>query len=1828
MSTRAKILLTVALARYLRHFHAPDAAAPLWEWCMYAIRSADRELRVAAGQAVPQFAADDRLKVFAVLEQLSHEAGTHMVETVVLAWAELGKLVDGDDLNMVLIKLVGYVGSANTFVAAAACHELAALARARARTPWQLFAPFLRTASILVVTQLDANSALVHRFARLLAVSVPTLLVRTQEYTVPYVLLGRHTGILERIAQAAGTSVANVCLNNIGCILAVLLTQSFDNVEAEAQRFLRDSVDDFRATTIPSLIRQDPLTVAVEVLKMFDADDETSVVDADAGSAKSRLLVRALVTIARTHQQATPTSRPARQTESVAQFFQTYVLGVVGRFADTVYSVHRSQAWTEKLRCLHGLAATIRIARGSAVSAVPQICACLQSALEDAVLQKAALTAWMQMLVYFDAKDVDALVPLTFSVVLTHWARLGAPARVQAREMVEYVIAHHEGVLRAKRMADLPSLRAVPELAPYEDQLAQLKIPTVVPAQTLDALVRRCRHENYCVVREALRELQQFLVDQQAVVCAVLASKTLDRLVARLGATLLDICRRFPDNRGDIGRLAAECLGWIGAVDPNKVDTRVDGDEVVVVHAFDDAAETAGFVLLFLDRYVVPAFRAATDTKSQSFLAYGMQELLKVCGLDIDAIAERSTSPASSYALWHSLGGPAKLTLLPMLTSRFMLSSLAALPRQTYPIFAPGKSHRAWLQALTTDLLAAARGAPERLFGICARVVRDQDPALCEFLVPFAALAVVIGADAAARDALQAEMLLVLESRVDDGPGVQQSHRTVFAIVDYIARWQRARRRFNMKTVADRAKRSNRYVEPEKNLGGDGAVDQAEAVLAAIPAELVGRRAYECQSYARALLYYEQYVRQLHKAGDAAAAGPVYRTLQQIYSKLDDPDAIEGVSTKFLMLDLDQQILEHEAAGRWSLAHDCWDLVLRRRPDDADAFDRLLVALRESGQYETLLSRLDGGGRLSRTAVDLGVEAAWVLGRWDALDGWLGRAAAPSFAVSVGRALASLRAADGALAGHLHTARAALAAELALSGATAPGQCQDAIFRLHALADLESMAAAAQSAAADHAELGRRFRQRLELLHGGYEHRRFLLDLRRTVAEICRPPFAADEVLAGHLAAAKMARKAGKTAQAYAFVLQAAQTGSPLAVIEHARLKWAEQQPRQALLILQDVIDSGALDHQPELAAGRDADRADRGNVVKAKAVLLHAKWFDAAGQSNWEAVLKKYKTVSTLNESLESGHYYTGKYYIKILNAQMALPAAKRNKLCATGEYHRQICRYYCRALRYGVKYVYQTLSKLLTVWLDFATACDAEPADGKDVAKLRRGNLDKITASIGKYLRLLPKYQFFAAFSQVISRICHPNAKVYDVLKAIIIDLVREYPSQALWPVLAIGKSAEKERAVRGKEILRQVLAGPASPAAKMVAPAQKLSEQLLVICNAHVPNRVTQIDLREFKVDWACLPCEIAMPTQANLEVTWPNAWGQVKRHNAFREASVTIRAVENMADVMNSLQKPRKITVYGSDGKSYAFLCKPRDDLRKDARLMEFDCMINLLLQKDADALRRQLGVWTYAVTPLNEDCGLIEWVPDVRTLRDILKIAYTHRGVRINFPEIKKLLDANRAARAEVFAQKVLPQFPPVLYEWFIETFPQPAAWLASRTAYARSAAVMSIVGYILGLGDRHCENILFHEVRGNVVHVDFSCLFEKGLDFEIPERVPFRLTQNMVDALGPYDYEGPFRHCCNVALRVLRANEESLIPVLETFLHDPLVEWRSTRRSGKKGSASSPEEALARISRRLQGLLADDSFPLGVEGQVDSLIAQATSAHNLAEMYIGWSPMW
>ncbi len=61
---------------------------------------------------------------------------------------------------------------------------------------------------------------------------------------------------------------------------------------------------------------------------------------------------------------------------------------------------------------------------------------------------------------------------------------------------------------------------------------------------------------------------------------------------------------------------------------------------------------------------------------------------------------------------------------------------------------------------------------------------------------------------------------------------------------------------------------------------------------------------------------------------------------------------------------------------------------------------------------------------------------------------------------------------------------------------------------------------------------------------------------------------------------------------------------------------------------------------------------------------------------------------------------------------------------------------------------------------------------------------------------------------------------------------------------------------------------------------------------------------------------------------------------------------------------------------------------------------------------------------------------------------------------------------------------------------------------------------------------------------------------------KFPERVPFRLTRMLTNAMEACGIEGNYRNICELVMRTLRAHKDSLLAVLEAFVYDPLINHR------------------------------------------------------------------
>ncbi|KAK2605454.1 hypothetical protein N8I77_008288 [Diaporthe amygdali] len=364
---------------------------------------------------------------------------------------------------------------------------------------------------------------------------------------------------------------------------------------------------------------------------------------------------------------------------------------------------------------------------------------------------------------------------------------------------------------------------------------------------------------------------------------------------------------------------------------------------------------------------------------------------------------------------------------------------------------------------------------------------------------------------------------------------------------------------------------------------------------------------------------------------------------------------------------------------------------------------------------------------------------------------------------------------------------------------------------------------------------------------------------------------------------------------------------------------------------------------------------------------------------------------------------------------------------------------------------------------------------------------------------------------------------------------------------------------------------------------------------------------------------------------------------------------IERLEPTISIASGVSAPKIITVVASNGERYKQLVKGgNDDLRQDAIMEQVFAAVSSLLKQHRTTRQRNLGIRTYKVLPLTNRSGLIEFVANTVPLHDWLMPAherYHPKDMKGNLcrKEISNVAGRTNDMRVSTY-RKVTEKFHPVMRYFFIESFPDPDDWYVKRLAYTRTTAAISILGHVLGLGDRHGHNILLDQKTGEVVHIDLGVAFESGRILPVPEVVPFRMTRDIVDGMGVTKTDGVFRRCCEFTLDALREDTYSIMTILDVLRYDPLYSWSSTpmRLAKLQGAARRAEEGdegngegegggagmdkkksvvnePSEADRALEVVRKKLSKTLSVTATVNDLINQATDERNLAVLYSGWA---
>lgn len=677
------------------------------------------------------------------------------------------------------------------------------------------------------------------------------------------------------------------------------------------------------------------------------------------------------------------------------------------------------------------------------------------------------------------------------------------------------------------------------------------------------------------------------------------------------------------------------------------------------------------------------------------------------------------------------------------------------------------------------------------------------------------------------------------------------------------------------------------------------------------------------------------------------------------------------------------------------------------------------------------------------------------------------------------------------------------------------------------------------------------------------------------------------------------------------------------------------------------------------------------------------------------------------LNECLamDQAKQMENRAHIHALNKEVLYDHEERTKVEASvDQFLTGALRSYGRGLALSPKAELAVVFRLLSLWF----------------SNQSKAGTNKVVQEV---IDAVPSYKFVPLSYQIISRIgsssgssstsrSMSNGKsaadaFQRVLSVLVLKLCEQHPHHALVQLIALKNSGDVEG--KGALEFRANVGDAKSEGAKLYleklrkTDQRELLESLDILSSAYI--QLALFDTRDYhknskKIALSKVPI-VGLHPGSSSAVSFDHCLRDRTRRGGTNRAvmpcvltcNVTPRAdmdysgvvrvnsFEPMFSITDSgIHRPKIIYCYGSDGQRFKQLVKGKDDTRQDLVIEQAFETVNHFLKEDKQTRERKLRLRTYKVVPLSPIAGVLEWVDNTVPWGSYL-VGRTAKRLSAHeryHPHEWKHADCrtylkNATNKLEAY-KEIEASFTPVFHHFFLEKFPDPAMWFRRRHAYVQSAAVTSIVGYILGIGDRHSQNILVHEETAELVHIDFGVVFDQGMALFTPETVPFRLTRDIVDGMGVSGCEGVFTRCCEATLQLLRKKSASVVTILEVFVHDPLYRWTLSplkalriqegeekggtkssisQRGGKSSSGGSHVDesdatgmgttsnadgnaggsnsdaaarALIRVKQKLEGYEDPNGNALSIEGQVKQLISAAQDPHNLCNLFPGWAP--
>lgn len=357
--------------------------------------------------------------------------------------------------------------------------------------------------------------------------------------------------------------------------------------------------------------------------------------------------------------------------------------------------------------------------------------------------------------------------------------------------------------------------------------------------------------------------------------------------------------------------------------------------------------------------------------------------------------------------------------------------------------------------------------------------------------------------------------------------------------------------------------------------------------------------------------------------------------------------------------------------------------------------------------------------------------------------------------------------------------------------------------------------------------------------------------------------------------------------------------------------------------------------------------------------------------------------------------------------------------------------------------------------------------------------------------------------------------------------------------------------------------------------------------------------------------------------------------------------------------------RRLTLIGSDGSRRHFIVQTSltPNARSDERILQLFRVMNRMFDKHKESRRRHICIHTPIIIPVWSQVRMVE---DDLMYSSFLEVYENHcaRNDRETDHPITFFKEKlNQAISGQISPEAVIDLrlqaynditknlvTDSILSQYMYKTLLSGNHMWAFKKQFAIQLALSSFMSFMLQIGGRSPNKILFAKNTGKIFQTDFHPAYDANGMIEFSEPVPFRLTRNLQAFFSHFGVEGLIVSAMCAAAQAVISPKQSqhLWHQLAMFFRDELLSWSWRRPLGmplgsvpgggslnpidfKHKITSNVEQVIGRISGIAPQYLSEEEEnavdpPHSVQRGVTEMVEAALTPRNLCMMDPTWHP--